>query len=154
MALLTKPQIQPTIGNAPSVKNWADMQKGFGGIYQLLRGLALYLQTYLTKVYNAVVPTQFVVVTVAHSLSPYSVGGTESFIAASAGASADTTIDLPSATGSGRFMIVSKEDAHAHNVIIAAAAGDLINGAATYDLTSQYQIARLEDLAANVWRLW
>ena len=51
---LARPQVQPTVGSAPQVSTWPAMQNAFAGIYKLLQGLALYLQSYLTSVYYAI----------------------------------------------------------------------------------------------------
>jgi hypothetical protein len=152
---LTKPQVQPTVGPAPSIKDWRAIQTGFDGVYKLLAGLVLYLQTYLTKVYNAVVPTQFIVVTIDNTFSPYTVGATDELIAASAGAAAATVVNLPVATGSGRTLVVKKMDANAQNIAVTPSGTDTIDGAnAAVNITLRWDKVRLVDLAAGAWGTW
>lgn len=154
MPLLTKPQIQPTVGPPPSIQNWHDIHRAFAAEHRFLATLVLYLQTYLAKVYNAVVPTQFNVVTVAATASPYTAAATDEFIAASASSAAATVIDLPAATGSGRTICVKKMDANAQNIAVTPNGSDKIDGASVYNLTAQYDVARLADIGAGVWAIW
>jgi hypothetical protein len=154
VAQLQPPQIQPTVGATPPISDWKSIHLALAHTYTLLRGLVLYLQTYLTSVYNAVVPTQFIVVTVSAALSPYTVGNTDEFIAASAGAAAATVIDLPAATASGRAIVIKKMDANAFNITVTPAGTDTIDGNAVVNIAIQNDALRLVDLAAGAWGTW
>jgi hypothetical protein len=150
--VLQPPQVQPTVGNAPPVSDWHSIHHGFTHTFKLLRGLSLYLQTYLTNVYNAVVPRQYVLVTLDATLSPYTVGATESYVAAFAGVAADTIVLLPAATGSGRELEISKRDGNAFNIAVTPFGTDTINdttGAA--NITIQYDALRLRDIGVGQW---
>lgn len=152
MATLQPPQVQPTVGSPPPVSSWGDIRLGFDRTFRLLQGLALYLQTYLAAIYNQVVPRQFIGVTVGNTESPYTVGNTESYIAASAGASADTIVNLPAATGSFREIEISKRDANAHNIAVTPNGSDTINGSAgASNITVQFDTLRLRDIAIGEW---
>lgn len=138
--MLGKPQI-PTPRNTQHPKDWGTLGTNFTQLTQDHQNTVRYLQQYLGQIYNAVVPSQFTVTNVSHNQSPYTVQATDSFIAASAGSAADTTINLPVATGSGRTLTVKKIDANAHNIVISGT----IDGASSYSLTAQYQVVSLVD---------
>lgn len=152
MAVLGQPQVQPTIPSAPTVRNWAQMQQAFVANYKLLSTLVLYLQTYLSNVYRAIVPSQLNPVTVGAAQSPYTVGTTDEFLAVSAGAASPTAIDLPPATGSGRTLVIKKVDANAEAVEVVPFGTDTIDGSNAPDSwTVQYQTNQYIDYAAGVW---
>lgn len=66
---------------------------------------------------------------------------------ASAGA---VTITLPSAAGiAGRMYRIKKIDSSANAVTVAAQTGETIDGAASYDLTAQYQYIVIQSDGAN-----
>jgi hypothetical protein len=146
VALLTKPQIQPTVGTAPqgtSVKTSA----AFVTTYKLLSGLVLYLQSYLTKVYNAVVPSQFNPVSVTSAQSPYNIALTDEFIRAQAG-----TYILPPATGSGRTIIFFNVDGGTVNIVPNGS--DTLNGSGTISFATQYEMVQVVDGASGAWSYW
>lgn len=64
---------------------------------------------------------------------------------------AGRTITLPTAVGRNRRVVVTKADASANPVTIAAASGQTINGAATKVLTTQWAAVELLPTAAGGW---
>lgn len=155
---LTKPQV-PAPTTIPAVTDWKGVSINFRHIDAMWGDLVRYLQSYLVKVYNAITPLQFANTTIVNGQSPYTVVTTDEFIAASAGAGADTVVDLPAAVGSiqgtSRALIIIKMDANAHNVAVTPAGADTINGvAAAVNLASQYDVVRLVDAAAGMWVKW
>lgn len=160
MANLDKPQIQPTVGTAPPVSDWKSIGLDFGTTYSLLRGIVLYLQGYLTRVYNAVAPFQFNVQTVPQAISPYTVNATDEFIAAFAAVGADCVILLPPSPGpnpqgNARNLIISKMDNFAHNIVLTPVAGDTIDSvAAPVLITIPQDTVRLTAVAPHAWKTW
>lgn len=148
--VLNRPQLPPA-PRASMVTDWPSMKSGFHGVFRYFAALVLYLQNYLTAVWQAIVPLTYSVTTVAATLSPYTIQGTDEFIAASAGTAAATVIDLPPATGSGRALTVLKADVNAEDVTLTPAGSDTINGATSYNLTTRYQVVRIIDAAAGAW---
>jgi len=148
-----KPQV-PTPTPTTPVKDWNSIQRNFKQSTEHSQNQTLYLQSYLGKMQQWVVPLQATVMPVAQTQSPYTVGSTDTHISASASASADTVIDLPQAVGSGRMLIISKMDSNVHNIVVTANGTDLINGAATVTLSSQYQVVRIIDAAVGAWIEW
>lgn len=61
------------------------------------------------------------------------------------------TRTLPAATGTQRVIDIAKVDSAAGAVTVAAAGGDLINGASTQSLGNQYEGITLIDAASGVW---
>lgn len=52
---LTQPQVQPNFNTPPPITDWPSIRTAFATLYRSgLQALVLYLQGYLTKVYNAV----------------------------------------------------------------------------------------------------
>jgi hypothetical protein len=91
---------------------------------------------------------------VPNAASPYSVVAGDQFIAASAGVSSPTEIDLPAATGSGRVLIIKKMDANAEDIEVTPNGSDTIDGtAAAYDLATQYNAVQIVDYAAGAWAI-
>ena len=144
------PQLPPP-KPTPAPKDWKGIHGSLGANDTYLRSLVLYLQTYLTKVYYAIVPAEDTVASIANGQSPYTPSATDEFLAVSASATTPTNIALPVTTGSGRRFIVQKVDANAQNVVIMADGADLINGAATLTITAQYGTVTLVDYAAGFW---
>lgn len=160
MANLDKPQIQPTVGSPPAVTDWKSIGLDFGTTYTLLRGIVLYLQGYLTRVYNAVAPFQFNVQTVLPTQSPYHVLPTDEFIAAFDSASGDTVVQLPPSPGpnnqgNARNLIIAKMDNFAHNIVVTPDGLDTIDGVNAPVLISAPQgVLRLTAVAPNAWKSW
>lgn len=116
-----------------------------------------YMFTYianLVNVLNAGLPSPLV--TVANAASPYLVGAQgDQFIAAAAGAGADTVVNLPSAIGAGNRVIVKKTDANPHNISVVPNGTDTIDGVnAAVNISSQWGVLRLIDAAAGGWMTW
>jgi hypothetical protein len=146
--------IKSQVPNPPTLQrpsNWAGIGTVIGQIQTYLNALALYLQTYLGRIYQVLVPLQYPVMVVTNAESPYVLGATDVFLAAAAGASTVTTIDLPVAAGTGRVVVVTKTDSNAHDIIILPSGSDTINGATSYSLTSQYASVSLIDAIVGEW---
>lgn len=154
MPTLGKPQLPPPEPLIPP-KGWTDVKTNFEKTQRHNRSITRYLQTYLYNTFSQIIPATYIVNTVAHSQSPYSIGQVAAFFAASAGASADTILNLPQATGSGRVIVVYKVDANAHNIAITPKGSDTINGSnSALNLGSQYDVRRLIDYGSGTWALW
>lgn len=82
--------------------------------------------------------------------SPYTVLATDTVITCNAGSGA-VTINLPAALGTGRYLAVQKSDATANACTLTRASSDLINGATTYALTSQFAAVSTVDSGNAVW---
>jgi hypothetical protein len=147
---LGKPQV-PTPRPVSAGKNWANIWAGFNQSTQDHQNLVLYLQQYLGNIQQSIIPLQYATTTVAHTQSPYPVNSTDVVIAAAAGSAAPTIIDLPPATGSGRTITVKKTDANAQDVTLDPDLSDTIDGASSYDLSTQYQSVSITDHATAVW---
>ncbi len=152
MPTLRKPQV-PTPVNTGKIANWAGIAQAFTGNDTYLRSLVLYLQQYLYSIYQFVVPTQFAPTNIDFSLSPYAIQSTDTFIAASAGAGADTVVNLPAAVGSGRIVIVKKVDANPHNIAVTpVVVTDVIDGATGPDaITMQWAAVSYIDYLQGAW---
>lgn len=154
---MPNPLFQSQIPTPPTVQqgnSWKSVWDAFNANSSYLRSLVLYLQTYLGRVRAAITPLQFLPISIANAQSPYAVQASDVLILASAGTAAITEIDLPSATGSGRALVVAKIDAHVENVNVVAAGSDTINGSASASLTAQYNVLRVVDATAGLWIEW
>jgi hypothetical protein len=149
--VLASPQL-PVPRPTPPPKDWKGIGHGFGVLDQFLRTLVQYLQSYLGSIRSQIIPASFILATATGAA--YSVGASEGFIAAASSAGADIAVNLPQAAGSGRALVIVKTDANAHNVVVTASGSDTINGAATVNLSSQYQALRIVDAAAGEWLEW
>lgn len=128
------------------------MGAAFASNGKYLASLVLYLQQYLYSVYQAIVPTAFTPANINHVASPYTVQPTDTFIAASAGAAADTIVNLPAAIGTGRVIVVKKVDANAHNIVVTPAGTDKIDGVAGPDtITVQWAAVSYLDYLQGQW---
>lgn len=97
------------------------------------------------------------VTVITNAQSPYAPSVTDCFIDASAAAGADTVINLPAATGSGRVFIIKKADANAHNIVINPNGADTIDGvnsAANSTISLQFAALNFVDVAAAKWDIW
>ena len=148
--MLSKPQI-PTPQQIQGPRDWGSLAANFTQITSYLQNNVRYLQQYLGTVHNSIVPFQLPPTGVGNGQSPYTVLGTDVFIAASSGSTSNTTINLPVATGSGRTIIIKKIDANAHNVVVMASGSDTIDGSASFSITLQYQSISVNDAAAGSW---
>src|SRR5215475_175029 len=148
-----KPQIPPLKPNGPT-REWKDIQRNFQQATEQGQVQTLYLQSYLGKLQQWMVPLQSTVMPVAQGQSPYPVGSNDTFIGASASATLATEVDLPQAVGSGRMLIIAKMDSNAHNVNVKPNGSDTINGGGTVGLTTQYDVVRLIDAATAIWIKW
>jgi hypothetical protein len=93
--MLGQPQLPPFNLSAPTVKKWPDISAGFASLGNWLRQFDLYLQGYLTKVYNAVNNPQLTAQPFAN-LAPASAALEGSFAAVN-----DSTTDVWGATITG-----------------------------------------------------
>ena len=151
---LGKPDIPPARNLVQRGSDWNSIWKAFTQLTTYLSSLTVYLQTYLTRVYNALVPLQFPSQTISNAQSPYSVQNQDVFLAVAASASAPTQINLPPAGGTSRVIIVKKTDANVENVTLQAAGSDRIDGVGTYSLAAQWNAVAIEDAAAGQWLIW
>lgn len=90
------------------------------------------------------------VTAITNASSPYTVVSTDSFVTCDATAGA-VTINLPAATGTGREISFKKIDSTANACTPTRAGSDLIDGAASYSLISQYAASKVVDTASAVW---
>lgn len=84
----------------------------------------------------------------------YVIGDTDSHIYVTASLGNNKVVTLPLATGSGRILMVKKVDSSNATVTITADTTntpDLIDGAATKILSSQWATVRIQDAAPNTW---
>lgn len=99
--------------------------------------------------------------TITNAASPYTVLSTDSLLYASAGASADTVLLLPAATGSKRVLIEMRvNDGNPHHVILRPNGTDTIfpnnSGSGSSDLWCDIEgeSVWLQDFAAGQWLLF
>lgn len=92
--------------------------------------------------------------------TPVTIGAGNVAFFGSAAVGADQVANLPAATGSGFIKIVKKMDANLHYIVVTAAGGDLIDGAATFKVGNTVDggindALAIIDQAAAVWKvLW
>jgi hypothetical protein len=84
------------------------------------------------------------------SSSPYTVAATDGLITCDATGGA-RTINLPAATGTGRYIVVKKTDSSSNACTPTRAGSDTIDGATTVSLATQYDLAQLVDTASGKW---
>jgi len=147
MASLTQIQIPPSKPTPPP-KDWQGIVAGFSQNDQYLRVLVQYLQQWGVNLYRYLIPPQIPVATVTQANSPYAPLASIGSIAVPASATDDVTINLPTASGSGRILIIYNNGTH--NVVI----NGTINGSASETLSSQYSVLRLQDTSVGLWNLW
>lgn len=82
--------------------------------------------------------------------SPYSIGANDFTVTYDA-TGGNSVVNLPAATGSGRLLHVKKTDSSVNTVTITRAGSDLIDGAATKVILTQYSSYYLQDTASAVW---
>ena len=87
------------------------------------------------------------------SSTPYVVLITDNtiYVDATSGNAVET---LPPATGSGRILTIKKIDSSANTVTVTADTSgtpDLIDGAATFVISAQYEALTIQDYATNAW---
>lgn len=92
------------------------------------------------------------VVTKVFADSPYTVLASDYTIVCNA-VGGEITINLPSASGSGRILNISKIDASANNVVIDGASTDKIDADETKTLSSQWSNLQIQDISANQWKI-
>lgn len=92
------------------------------------------------------------VTAIAVAQSPYTVKATDETITVDASGGA-VTVNLPAATGGGRFLYIAKIDSSANGVTIQTNGGDTLNGVAGVGaiLTKQFEVANIQDTAAATW---
>jgi hypothetical protein len=77
------------------------------------------------------------------------------FFAAAASAGHPYLAQLPAATGSGKWLVVVKIDANAHDVVVIPNGTDTINGVNSADnLVNQWDVGRYTDAASGAWIKW
>lgn len=146
--MLHQPQLPRPVGVAKGT-TWTDIWNGIATLSKQAQNLSQYLQSYLTSVYNWLVPFKYNVTIVTPALLPYTVNATDGFLASVAG-----TITLPLASGSGRVIIVKNVDASGGTVTVAPQAADTIDGGAATNITVQNDAIRLIDAAQTQWMIW
>jgi hypothetical protein len=150
---LNKPQL-PSRREVSRGKDWNSIWGGFRSLKEDADAQAVYLQQYLNRLYNQVIPLQYLPMIVTNAESPYTVGAQDVFLAVEAGAGSPTVIILPPAGGTGRVVIVKKTDANAQNITIQPFAGDTIDGGGTYSISVQYVSISLHDTANGTWLIF
>ena len=83
----------------------------------------------------------------------YTVVATDVLIPVTTGSSADVTITLPAATGTGLYLIIKKIDSGNKNVVIDGAGSETIDGALTKTISTQYGAVVIVDAGTGVWDL-
>jgi hypothetical protein len=82
--------------------------------------------------------------------SPYTVLSADSVITCDASSGA-VVINLPAASGSGRYITIKKIDSSSNACTPTRAGSDLIDGATSYGLTTQYAASNILDTSSGVW---
>jgi hypothetical protein len=91
---------------------------------------------------------------ITYADSPYTVEPDDEVIVASAGASADTIVILPPATGSGRPLDVKKVDANPYNIGVTPAGTDSVDdGAGPFNILARYASYTLVDYSTGKWAI-
>jgi hypothetical protein len=91
---------------------------------------------------------------ITYANSPYAVAPEDDLIVASAGTAADTVVNLPTATGSGRPLDVKKADANPYNIAVTPAGTDTIDDAANpFNVLVQYGSYTLVDYSMGKWAI-
>lgn len=139
---ITKPQLPRPVAVVTG-STWKDIWNGIGTLSKQNQNLVQYLQTYLTHVYNWLVPPK---VNVSVVLPPYIVNATDAFIAATAG-----TVNLPQTSGSGRVITIKNIDPASAGVLITPVAPDMIDGGTTYLLGPEFEVVSLVDGQVGQW---
>ena len=99
--------------------------------------------TSVGMIHDVVCPVNF-------AASPYTVVSTCSYIYCDATGGA-VVINLPAATGSGREITTKKIDSSANACTPTHSGSDLIDGAASYNLSVQWASSKIADRASGVW---
>ena len=146
--MLHQPQLpRPTAVTKGST--WADIWSGISTLSKQNQNLVQYLQSYLTSVYNWLVPAKYNVTIVTAALLPYPINATDGFLASVAG-----TITLPLASGSGRVIIVKNVDTGGGTVSVTPQATDTIDGGGATMITLANDSVRFIDAATMQWMIW
>lgn len=139
---ITKPQLPRPVAVVTG-KTWKEIWDGIATLSKQNQNLVQYLQTYLTHVYNWLVPPKLNVSVVT---PPYTVNATDAFIAAPAG-----SITLPQSNGSGRVITIKNIDPASGGVLITPFGTDMIDGGTTYLLGPEFEVVSLVDGQAGQW---
>jgi hypothetical protein len=91
---------------------------------------------------------------ITYADSPYAVGPEDEVIIASAGTAANTVVNLPAATGSGRPLDLKKADANPYNIAVIPAGADTIDDDANpLNSLVQYGSYTLVDYSMGKWAI-
>jgi hypothetical protein len=139
---ITKPQLPRPVAVVKG-STWTDIWNGIATLSKQNQNLVQYLQTYLTHVYNWLVPPK---VDVSVVVPPYTINATDSFIAATGG-----QINLPQSSGSGRVITIKNIDPASAGVLITPDGTDMIDGGTTYLLGPEFEVVSLVDGQVGQW---
>ena len=142
--VIPTPPAQPIDKSYPSFRNW--LLQYTDRIYNYLASWNSALATVL----NGGLPTSVRVITT----TPFLVGSQgDQFLIVNA-ASGPIALQLPPAVGSGNTLTAKKVDATGNAAILTGFLTDLIDGAATFPITIQYEAFNLIDYAKGQWAVW
>ncbi len=99
---------------------------------------------------GAAAQLKFNVTPITYSNSPYTVASTDAIITCNATSGA-VIINLPAATGTGRYISIKKIDSTTNACIPTRAGSDTIDGATSYSLTIQYAASNVIDVVSGTW---
>ncbi len=89
---------------------------------------------------------------ITYADSPYTVAAEDDVIIASAGTGADTIVNLPGASGSGRPLDVKKVDVNPYNIALAPAGTDTVDDAGgPFNILVRYASYTVIDYAPGKW---
>lgn len=146
---ITKPQLPRPVAVVKG-STWADIWNGIATLSKQNQNLVQYLQTYLTHVYNWLVPPKLNVSVVTPLLNqPYTINATDAFIASTGG-----QINLPQSAGSGRVITIKNIDPNNAGVAITPFGTDAIDGLGAtvkYNLGPEFAVLSLIDGQAGQW---
>lgn len=91
---------------------------------------------------------------ITYADSPYTVSAEDEVVIASAGANADTVVNLPAATGSGRPLDVKKVDANPYSIAVTPAGTDTVDDASgPFEILAQYGAYTMLDYSVGKWAI-